>query len=874
MGKRKRTSQLQQAVISFWSHLLEGIDEDRDAEGAGFCLPCKFASTGEYFSGLRWTVLKEARALAREAWYRASHRPLTARLGAHTGVHVPKSARQGFVRGRPWTFRAALRSRPPREWPSLRTAWLVELVPCRGRLPPALFVVTAGGTWGGAEQPLHLSGFAPGAWGWADDGGEGAPGLLEECGLRPLEDLVPLLRMWTACSLAPQPKLLRGVLGLPEPTHRKFSDSEEEEGPDVKPSSSAQGSDGVAGAAPPGAPLESAHAPQLEGLNGLQRAAVGHIMSDDCFTHRCHLLQGPPGTGKTRTVVALLQLLARQSRADGGAKQLLVSAPSNGAVQVALEGFLSSEEASRTPLCLVGVDERVPQDGPLRQAFLHTRARHSLEQVEFFDGCRTADALNAAVEALEALRLSAPSAFSRLGMPAGRPVTGAQLQRSLAASGQSCMREGEPSSDSEASWQRLELEAARAEQRAGGEPSSDSEASWQRLELEAARAEQPTEAGPPARRAEARKTDRAADGGRTGRDSPARFLGQLRELARLEREGEGAALEEEQLRSSRAVFCTLSCSGRASMQWALHKAVDTVLVDEAAQAVEAETVIPLCLLPRQLVLVGDPMQLSATVCHSPAARAGLYCRSMMERLMSSGHDYVMLEEQYRMHPEISRFPSARFYGGRLVDVARSPAAGGQDDLLAGLDLPSYVVVNVSGGKEVCQRNGRAEMSNPHEASAVVRVARRIAAAAPESAIVVITFYNGQAHLLRSLLREGARAPPEGPGAPRVVVHTVDSFQGSEADVVLLSFVRANRERRLGFLSEFRRLNVALTRARRALLVFANVDCLAPVKGRTPPEDDVGALFADAQARGAVWTESRAAAALGTATSAGLHGRGG
>ncbi|CAE8591284.1 unnamed protein product, partial [Polarella glacialis] len=115
--------------------------------------------------------------------------------------------------------------------------------------------------------------------------------------------------------------------------------------------------------------------------------------------------------------------------------------------------------------------------------------------------------------------------------------------------------------------------------------------------------------------------------------------------------------------------------------------VETVLVDEAAQAIEAETLVPLCLAARQLVLVGDPMQLSATVCHSDAARKSGFCRSMMERLMGLGQEFIMLQEQYRMHPEISRFPSARFYGGRLVDVASAgatPSRGGRT-----FQLPPY-----------------------------------------------------------------------------------------------------------------------------------------------------------------------------------------
>ena len=203
----------------------------------------------------------------------------------------------------------------------------------------------------------------------------------------------------------------------------------------------------------------------------------------------------------------------------------------------------------------------------------------------------------------------------------------------------------------------------------------------------------------------------------------------------------------------------------------------------------------------------------------------------------------MLQEQYRMHPEISRFPSARFYGGRLVDVL---AGGSQDSKHHA--LPPYAVVDVAGTEEVYHKESR--IINRREAEALARFAKHLASVACMGKdgrvarrcppLVVITFYNGQAALIRKLLVETG-----------IEVHTVDSFQGSEAEVVLLSFVRANAQRRLGFLSEFRRLNVALTRAKHSLIVFANA---ALLKGSF--SDDVTALFEDASRRNLIWREEQ------------------
>ena len=200
----------------------------------------------------------------------------------------------------------------------------------------------------------------------------------------------------------------------------------------------------------------------------------------------------------------------------------------------------------------------------------------------------------------------------------------------------------------------------------------------------------------------------------------------------------------------------------------------------------------------------------------------------------------MLQEQYRMHPEISRFPSARFYGGRLVDVLAGVSCQSHD-------LPPYAVVDIASGAEEIRRESH--IINAREAEALAGFAKQLAYLHKRNrptgsrcpALVVITFYNGQATLIRQLL--GAEAGVE--------VHTVDSFQGSEAEVVLLSFVRANPQRRLGFLSEFRRLNVALTRAKRSLVVFANASLLA-----RQSSDDVSALFEDAGRRKLIWREEQ------------------
>ena len=124
----------------------------------------------------------------------------------------------------------------------------------------------------------------------------------------------------------------------------------------------------------------------------------------------------------------------------------------------------------------------------------------------------------------------------------------------------------------------------------------------------------------------------------------------------------------EMLSTARVVFCTLSVAGSYLVR--NMPPVSYLVVDEAAQATEPEVLIPFTCMPRGMLLAGDPNQLSC-MCTSARARAMGLERSCMQRLMELGHARLyFLETQYRMHPSICRFPSARFYDGRL----RAPRA--------------------------------------------------------------------------------------------------------------------------------------------------------------------------------------------------------
>jgi predicted DNA helicase len=229
------------------------------------------------------------------------------------------------------------------------------------------------------------------------------------------------------------------------------------------------------------------------------------------------------------------------------------------------------------------------------------------------------------------------------------------------------------------------------------------------------------------------------------------------------------------------------------------------LVDEATQATEPLTLLAF-LRAERVVLAGDHRQLPPTVLSEEAAVEGL-ATSLFERLVALHGDGVrqMLREQYRMNAELMELPSRAFYGGELR-AHPSVAARTLATLLPGatLDAPPLLFLDTAGkGWEEVAPPGSESLENPGEAEVVVARARALLAAGLDPAqIAVITPYRAQAARI-SLSLEGLG----------IEVDTVDAFQGREAEAVLVSCVRSNADGRLGFLTDLRRMNVALTRAK-------------------------------------------------------------
>ena len=230
-------------------------------------------------------------------------------------------------------------------------------------------------------------------------------------------------------------------------------------------------------------------------------------------------------------------------------------------------------------------------------------------------------------------------------------------------------------------------------------------------------------------------------------------------------------------------------------------------VDEATQAVEPAAILALLRADRA-VLAGDHLQLPPTIISAAAAAGGLGV-SLFERLAAAHGEAVTvtLLEQRRMNEAIMRFPSQAMYGGRLR--AHPSVAGWKID-----EEPLLFVDTAGAGFEDGTPEGSDSRHNEGEAALVAREVERILAlgVAPGD-VAVISPYDAQVQRLRQVL---AARVEEG-----LEVDSVDGFQGREKDAVVVSLVRSNDLGEVGFLSDVRRMNVAITRARKKLVVVGD-----------------------------------------------------
>ena len=278
--------------------------------------------------------------------------------------------------------------------------------------------------------------------------------------------------------------------------------------------------------------------------------------------------------------------------------------------------------------------------------------------------------------------------------------------------------------------------------------------------------------------------------------------------------------------AARVIACTLVGSA--------HRLLDghrfgTVFIDEAAQALEAATWIPIRRCSR-VVLAGDHCQLPPTVKCFEALKGGLG-KTLMERIVENKPEAVtLLRVQYRMNEEIMRFSSDWFYGG---NVEAAPEVKYRSIL--DLDVPIEWID--TGGVKREEENGivygesmrNSSRLNESEAELTLQVLQSYFERIGKTRILnehldvgIISPYRAQVQLLRQRVKKHEYFKPF---RSVISVNTVDGFQGQERDIIVISLVRSNDEGQIGFLRDLRRMNVAITRARMKLIIIGDTATL-------------------------------------------------
>ena len=297
-------------------------------------------------------------------------------------------------------------------------------------------------------------------------------------------------------------------------------------------------------------------------------------------------------------------------------------------------------------------------------------------------------------------------------------------------------------------------------------------------------------------------------------------------------------LMRSELINSEIIFVTLNSAGGNDLRLLLNESeynynsnndnnlFDHCIIDEAGQCTEPDILIPLIYNINSVVLVGDPQQLPATVfSHGPSS--WLYERSLFERLMANGYPVNFLKIQYRMHYEISKFPNKHFYNNKLMNG---------DGILSNQYNKIYhkemlfkplLYFNIKNSNEI---KNRTSLWNLDEIKFIIahlklfysiytnpsKYDNNVINEINKLSVGIITPYKQQRNQISKFIDDNELLKSK-----NIEVATVDFYQGREKDIIIFSCVRAGGKYGIGFLSDIRRMNVAITRAKYCLWIVGN-----------------------------------------------------
>jgi len=268
------------------------------------------------------------------------------------------------------------------------------------------------------------------------------------------------------------------------------------------------------------------------------------------------------------------------------------------------------------------------------------------------------------------------------------------------------------------------------------------------------------------------------------------------------------------LHSANVIACTLVNAAHSMLDQLKFR---TVVIDEAAQALQPASWIPITRAHR-VVLAGDPFQLSPTVKSNQAKRAG-FGITLLEEAVERFENISFLDTQYRMNEKIMQFSNQQFYDNKLM----------ADEMVANweLELPSaspIEYIDTAGCGFMEEINPKTESKfNAGEYFIIREHFLQFTAQLAEKnlelpSIAIISPYRAQCLHIKEEMEKDEKCMDF---LPLISVDTIDSFQGQERDLIYISLVRSNEKSEIGFLSDYRRMNVAMTRAKKQLIVIGD-----------------------------------------------------
>ncbi|MFY0591280.1 IGHMBP2 family helicase [Roseivirga sp.] len=257
---------------------------------------------------------------------------------------------------------------------------------------------------------------------------------------------------------------------------------------------------------------------------------------------------------------------------------------------------------------------------------------------------------------------------------------------------------------------------------------------------------------------------------------------------------------------SQVVACTLTGSTHYLLRDRMFR---SIFIDEASQALE-----PACWIAirkaHRVIMAGDHLQLPPTIKSLKAAKDGL-AETLFEKAIHHIEESVMLSAQYRMHPDIMKFSGDHFYKGGLVTA---------DEVLLrdkNAEYEHFVFIDTAGcGFDEKVKKETLSTYNSDEADLVIKhLSTNLSL---NHSVGIIAPYKAQIEVLRDLVLKNTAFDAV---REQISVNTVDAFQGQERDVIYISLTRSNDKNEIGFLKEYRRMNVAMTRAKTRLVIIGD-----------------------------------------------------